>query len=67
MSFQKWLTQFKALMGWKTAAGNAAICRQDWQDGLTPEQAAYRWKHPCQRSAIPVAALENWIRVMGET
>ena len=65
MSFQAWLKEFKQIMGWKTAAGNTAIPREDWKDGLTPEQAAYRWKNPCRHSPFPATALENWMRVIG--
>jgi hypothetical protein len=64
MSFQQWLRQFKALMGWKSAAGNTVLCRQDWQDGLTPEQAAWRWRNPCQKPALSPAVLENWMRAL---
>lgn len=67
MSFSKWLKEFKSIMGWKTAAGNTWICREDWKDGLTPQQAAYRWKHPCSKSQIPVTALENWMQAMSGT
>lgn len=42
MSFQEWLRQFRAASNWSPAmtAGNSKVLRQDYNDGLTPAEAA---------------------------
>jgi hypothetical protein len=62
MKFGKWLKEFKALMGWKSVAGNTKYIKEDYEAGMTPEQAARKWRNEGITPSMPVRVLDNWLR-----
>ena len=64
MSWSKWLKEFKQATGWTSVAGNTKYIKEDYEAGMTPEEAARRWTGESFRPAVPLAVLENWMRAL---
>jgi len=66
MTWNEWLREYKKVSGLRSVAGNAAMLKEDFNDGYSPAQA---WEYN-QRGYGPnfmqLAAMgEKWQRLVG--
>jgi hypothetical protein len=64
MGWGQWLKAFKQATGWTSVAGNTKYIKEDYKAGMTPEQAARKWRNEGITPSMPVAVLDNWLRAI---